>query len=368
MQADNGKLYGSTLRGGIYTHHEPVGEVSNGVIFEWNPNTGEYRRKVNFEFTETGHSVSGPFVQAKNGKLYGSTTNGGLYGAGVFFELDPITNVFVKKFDIQSSYTTSAKLTSEKAEAEISNIGGGLLEVTYSFKNYTKVEACDTYYHSGRNDSLSESGLYIDTLQSSSGWDSIVTVDLTIHKSTLSSVDVTVCETFRSETGKIYNESGIYSDTIQNKCGCDSVIMVNLNINHSSTSTIDTTANDSYLSPSGKLWTTTGSYSDTIPNIMGCDSVISVHLTIEETTGIEARNTGEVRLFPNPSNGSFIIDVGKEYPEITLVITDINGRIIRSYNYENTRSVNVSTSLSAGVYTGVLRFRNHYYVVKILIE
>ena len=41
----------------------------------------------------------GTLMQAKNGKLFGITSSGGLYGEGVLFDWDPLTNIFVKRLD-----------------------------------------------------------------------------------------------------------------------------------------------------------------------------------------------------------------------------------------------------------------------------
>jgi uncharacterized repeat protein (TIGR03803 family) len=85
----NGKLYGMTKNGG---------DFDKGLIFEWDPATNAYTKKISFDGSN-GKNPYGSLMQAKNGKLYGMTYFGGINGIGVLFEWDPITNLFVKKFD-----------------------------------------------------------------------------------------------------------------------------------------------------------------------------------------------------------------------------------------------------------------------------
>ncbi len=84
----NGKFYGMTQNGGA---------TSDGVIFEWDPLTNIYIKKMDFD-SYLGSNPSGSLT-LKDGKLYGMTATGGLYDYGVIFEWDPLTNVFIKKID-----------------------------------------------------------------------------------------------------------------------------------------------------------------------------------------------------------------------------------------------------------------------------
>ncbi len=86
----NGKMYGLTSEGG-----------SNdvGAIFEWNPITNVYTKKVDFAVVGgKGWNPRGSLTYA-NGKLYGLTMRGGANNYGVLFEWDPTTNIYTKKFD-----------------------------------------------------------------------------------------------------------------------------------------------------------------------------------------------------------------------------------------------------------------------------
>ncbi len=85
----NGKLYGLTSQGGI--------TFSDGVIFEFDPITGIYTKKHDFQNSD-GREPYG-YLTLFNGKLYGLTYAGGMYGNGVLFEYDPSANTYIKKLD-----------------------------------------------------------------------------------------------------------------------------------------------------------------------------------------------------------------------------------------------------------------------------
>jgi uncharacterized protein (TIGR02145 family) len=93
IQADNGKMYGTTLMGGTN---------NCGVLFEWDPVTGVFTKKLDFNGTENGSNSQGTLMQADDGKLYGMTFNGGKNDLGVLFEWDPVTDTYTKKLDFTS--------------------------------------------------------------------------------------------------------------------------------------------------------------------------------------------------------------------------------------------------------------------------
>lgn len=90
MLAGNRKLYGMTAMGGLW---------DDGVLFEYDPISDIFIKKVDFSDTLTGKFPQGSLVQASNGKIYGMTKKGGAHDDGVIFEYDPVNDVFIKKMD-----------------------------------------------------------------------------------------------------------------------------------------------------------------------------------------------------------------------------------------------------------------------------
>lgn len=90
IQATDGNIYGMTS----------VGGANNlGVLFQYNPITNTYSKKIDFAGTTNGSGPVGSLIQASDGKLYGMTKLGGTNNSGIIFQYDPITSIFNKKID-----------------------------------------------------------------------------------------------------------------------------------------------------------------------------------------------------------------------------------------------------------------------------
>jgi len=89
--AVDGKLYGMTTYGG---------SNNIGVIFSYDPATSAYTTLFDFDH-ESGDSPTGSLTQASDGKLYGMTTLGGGYEAGVIFSFDPAVSNYTKLVDLE---------------------------------------------------------------------------------------------------------------------------------------------------------------------------------------------------------------------------------------------------------------------------
>lgn len=87
----NGKLYGTTYFGG----------PGPGIIFEWNPATNDFAKKIDFEETSKGSYPLGSLFYSGD-KFYGMTSSGGVNNYGVIFEWNPTTNAFSKKLDFNA--------------------------------------------------------------------------------------------------------------------------------------------------------------------------------------------------------------------------------------------------------------------------
>ncbi|MCA6363862.1 MAG: hypothetical protein IM638_12555 [Bacteroidetes bacterium] len=90
IQTPDGKLYGMTRRGG---------NNDLGVLFRFDPVTLAYSKLVDFSGTSNGALPSGSLLLASNGRLYGTTIQGGTNNRGVLFEYNPANNLFTKRCD-----------------------------------------------------------------------------------------------------------------------------------------------------------------------------------------------------------------------------------------------------------------------------
>ncbi|GAB2838827.1 choice-of-anchor tandem repeat GloVer-containing protein [Ferruginibacter profundus] len=135
----NGKLYGTTYQGGVNNY---------GTIFEYDPATNTYTKKFDFgpNVSQTGGGPKGSLLLYNN-KFYGLAADYGVSGAGVIFEWDPATNVYNKKFDLTggggASPQNSLRLMNGKMYGTTSGGGASGLGVVFEWdpatNAYTKL-------------------------------------------------------------------------------------------------------------------------------------------------------------------------------------------------------------------------------------
>ena len=128
---------------------------------------------------------------------------------------------------------------------------------------------------------ISQNGVYVDTLANAHHCDSIVTLHLTVNPISSGDTTAIACDSF-----DWYEHTGITAScdnlthTFTNASGCDSVVTLHLTINHSNTGDTTATAQDSFTWYEHTNITQTGNYTHTFVNAAGCDSVVTLHLTI----------------------------------------------------------------------------------------
>ena len=102
-KASNGKLYGTTVSGGLVQQNMPYG---CGILYEYDPETNEFTKLHDFLFENgwimaVGANPQGPMIEGSNGKLYGVARNG-------IYEFDPETNEIIARgrfdFNYQNGY------------------------------------------------------------------------------------------------------------------------------------------------------------------------------------------------------------------------------------------------------------------------
>ena len=128
----------------------------------------------------------------------------------------------------------------------------------------------------------STAGVYIDTFTAVSGCDSIATFTLSIESHPLYPQAIQICVGDSSFLqGAWQTTSGVYLDTLSSALGCDSIIQTTLNVINTIQTpvSIEICAGDSLFLEGG--WqTTSGVYSDTLTAVAGCDSIVVTTLTV----------------------------------------------------------------------------------------
>ena len=132
------------------------------------------------------------------------------------------------------------------------------------------------------NDSLSIAGIYVDSLKTVNGCDSVITLTLHVIPATSAAVAATICsgDVF-SFFGEELTESGIYTSIQMNSAGCDSTITLTLEVLPAASSSIEATicANQNYEFD-GSLLSEEGTYTALYTAANGCDSTVTLTLQV----------------------------------------------------------------------------------------
>ena len=129
---------------------------------------------------------------------------------------------------------------------------------------------------------LTTGGTYIDTLTAGSGCDSIVTLNLTVIQPVSQVISAAICAgssyTFGSQT---LTTAGTYIDTLTSSSGCDSIVTLVLTVNQPSTQSVNQTiCQGSSYDFNGQMLTVGGTYIDTLITGGGCDSIVTLFLSV----------------------------------------------------------------------------------------
>ncbi|MEO8770099.1 MAG: gliding motility-associated C-terminal domain-containing protein [Ferruginibacter sp.] len=153
----------------------------------------------------------------------------------------------------------------------------------------TALVICNTQLpYSWNGNSYPAGGTYSVTLTSNGGCDSIATLNLTVNAILTSNTPITICndQLPYNWNGNTYATAGIYSVTLASSSGCDSVATLNLTVNLVTTSTTSFTTCNNQLpyTWNGNNYSAQGTYQVTLTNSSGCDSIATLNLTVNTTT------------------------------------------------------------------------------------
>ncbi|MCB9245813.1 MAG: SBBP repeat-containing protein [Flavobacteriales bacterium] len=304
------------------------------------------------------------------------------------------------------------------------------------FSTDTRV-ACDSFVWINGVTYTSSNNTAQDTLIGTTGCDSIITLDLTIRKSSSATATFSACDSFTWIDGVTYtrsNNSATY--TLPNSNGCDSLITLDLTISTSSRATATVSACDSFTWIDGVTYTGSNNNATfTLPNAAGCDSVVFLDLTIQSVSDITtlvngssiragnanasyqwldcsnnyapihgatsqtytATTTGDyaveltengcvdtsvcktitvlgivengfsasLSVYPNPTNGAFIIDLGQALEHVDISISNSSGRVLHTSTFHQQQILNLFLNEEPGMYFVTISSGDRKAVVKL---
>ena len=156
------------------------------------------------------------------------------------------------------------------------------LSVNPVYHDTINAEICEGSVYPENGFNVNEAGTYTQTLQTINGCDSIITLNLTVNSALTSIIDAEICEgTTYSENGFEQSEAGTYTQTLQSSNGCDSIVTLNLSMKPNSTTTFTATVCEGTVyTENGFNASETGIYTRTMEGANGCDSTITLDLTV----------------------------------------------------------------------------------------
>lgn len=125
-------------------------------------------------------------------------------------------------------------------------------------------------------------GNFTRILENYAGCDSVVQIDLTVNEELAVSLDSTICQGDSVEVGNaVYFNEGMYIDTLQSLAGCDSIVTLNLEVLAPVDSTLAPTIclGDTVLVGNMPFFAT-GEYEVPLVSSQGCDSTVFLNLTV----------------------------------------------------------------------------------------
>ncbi len=215
---------------------------------------------------------------------------------------------------------------------------------------------------------LTQAGQYFDTLQTTFGCDSFIVLNLVVNTFVTGSINKAICqgETF-TFNGQALMQQGQYLDTLISSGGCDSIVTLTLTVNslpqptitqngfdlstqtfasyqwQLNSSDINGAENQSYTAPAN------GNYTVQVTDANGCSGISA----ITNVTGVGINHITEiaVSIYPNPASDKLIITTTEVIK--SLEITDMVGRKVLSSDHVN-ELVDIS-SLSSARYMILLK-------------
>ena len=89
----------------------------------------------------------------------------------------------------------------------------------------------------------------------------------------------------------------------------------------------------------------------------------------ESRFGIIENNFGnDLLIYPNPTNGIFSIDLGRNYQTVTITITDLNGKLIQSKTYNESKLLNLKLEKPVGVYLLIIESGDKKTIIRLIKE
>ncbi len=157
------------------------------------------------------------------------------------------------------------------------------LMVIDAFRTNKDTTICAGNFIKIGNKTYNQTGIYRDTLKTTTNCDSIISINLTVTSTIPTTQNFTICDIETIKVGnKTYNQTGTYRDTFKTVDNCINIIITNLTVNPTYTSgnAVEICPNGSYTIGTN-TYTQAGVYRDVLKTIKGCDSIVTTTITVK---------------------------------------------------------------------------------------
>lgn len=144
--------------------------------------------------------------------------------------------------------------------------------------------ARDSFDYNGRK--LWKTGSYFDIFKNRFCCDSLVRTDLFVYPENISRTEPYVCPGGNYRVGnRVYDRSGMYLDTLTSALGCDSIIQTTLTVlTPAGSNWSPEICPGEYVEVGGRQYQQNGFYTDTLRSFRGCDSIVQTHLIVKPSS------------------------------------------------------------------------------------
>lgn len=228
-----------------------------------------------------------------------------------------------------------------------------------------------------------KSGFYKISLNSRSGCDSIINLDLSVNPTYNETEEVTICK------GDTYNgwiKSGTYLTTLTTSYGCDSIITTNLTVENFDPSPFIAQAADTLLSnyANGNQWylndeimdnetsqtlviPQSGEYYTIITSQNGCISEPSNVINATHTLVNELENN-LFKVYPNPASNTITVELQNNSSPFKIKLFNLTWQKVLEKHSERTNTEVDVSLVPKGVYILKVLHNEYSKTEKIIIE
>ncbi len=268
------------------------------------------------------------------------------------------------------------------------------LTVHPTFEFVDNEEICDGDIFTWRGNNYSTAGTYYDSLLTVQNCDSVYVLNLSVYPNYEFEQFDTICDgQIFSWQGNNYSTAGTYYDSLLTTHGCDSIYILHLTVNplpnvsisglgvfycdyHPSVTMTGTPAGGTFSGQgvSGNVfdpaiagvgtWAVVYSYTDGNT----CTNTDTVFVEVSDCVGIETLQKQNIKLYPNPTDGLFVLRFETELTDASLKITDMTGSVVHFQYLGNLSEFEYHLTGAAGLYFIEIISQQGSFVRKIVKE